>query len=174
LQFIVFNYSPYPISLPSALAASCKGLIQGPLEEGAVQPPTNPLPPGDLWGQEWLVDTLHSADSTARLNVLPSIAEISVHTLEVVALYKKAAFDISTFRRFTLGGDVVVYDQQAIDYYNWYAVKSGKQSGFKFVDRISENNYNRIQSYIENSGLFELIGERRLPDDSSLRLYRRR
>lgn len=174
LQFIVFNYSPYPISLPSALAASCKGLIQGPLEEGAVQPPTNPLPPGDLWGQEWLVDTVHSADSTARLNVLPSIAEISVHTLEVVALYKKAAFDISTFRRFTLGGDVVVYDQQAIDYYNWYAVKSGKQSGFKFADRISENNYSRIQAYIENTGLFELIGERPLPDGSTLKLYRRR
>jgi hypothetical protein len=97
-----------------------------------------------------------------------------VHTLEVVALYKEVDFDISAFRRFTLGGDVVAYDQQAIDYYNWYAVKSGKQSGFKFVDRISENNYNRIQSYIENSGLFELIGERPLPDDSSLRLYRRR
>lgn len=174
LQFLVFNYSPYPIAISPALAASCKGLIQGPLKEGAVEPPTNPLPTGDLWRQEWIIDTVHSSGPAARLNVLPSIAEISVHTLEVVALYKKAVFDISTFRRFTLGGDIVAYDQQAIDYYNWYAVKSGKQSGFKFADRNSEDNYNRIQAYIENSGLFELIGERRLPDGSTLRLYRRR
>lgn len=174
LQFVVFNYSPYPIALPPAFAVGCKGLIQGPLKEGAVQPPTNPLPPGDLWGQEWIVDTVHSADPAARLNIMPSIAEISVHTLEVVALYKKVAFDISTFRRFTLGGDVVAYDQQAIDYYSWYAVKSGKQSGYKFADRESEENYNRIQDFVENSGLFILIAERPLPDGSTLKLYRRR
>lgn len=174
LQFIIFNYSPYPIALPAAFVSSCKDLIQGPLAEGAVQPPTNPLPPGDLWRQEWIVDTVHSADPAARLNVLPSIAEISVHTLEVVALYKKVSFDISTFRRFTLGGDVVAYDQQAIDYYNWYAVKTGKQSGFKFADRVSEDNYNRIQAFVEKSGFFVLVGERALPDGSTLSLYRRR
>lgn len=173
LQYLIFNYSPYPIALPSVFATNCKLLIQGPLKEGAVQPPTNPLAPGDLWGQEWIVETVRSADPLARLNVMPSIAEISVHTLEVVALYKKAAFDISTFRRFTLGGDVVVYDQQAIDYYNWYLVKSGKQTGFKFADGASEANYNRIQALIEKSGAFELVGERPLPDGSALRLYRR-
>jgi 4-amino-4-deoxy-L-arabinose transferase-like glycosyltransferase len=174
LQFAVYNYSPYPIGIPPSLAANVKRLIQGPLEEGAVEPPTNPLPAGDLWGQEWVVDTVSTADKAARLNVLPSVAEISVHTLEVVSLYRKAAFDISSFRRFTLGGDVVLYNQQAIDYYNWYLVKSGKQTGFKFADRASEDNYNRIQAYIEKSGLFALIGERQLPDGSSLRLYRRR
>jgi hypothetical protein len=149
-------------------------LIQGPLEEGAVQPPTNPLPPADLWGQEWLIDTVQSVDPVARLNVFPSIAEIRVHTLEVVSLYKKASFDMSTFRRFTLGGDVVAYDQQAIDYYNWNAVKDGKQSGFKFADRTSEENYNRIQAVIEKSGLFTFVGVPPLPDGSKLRLYRRR
>lgn len=176
LQFLVFNYSPYPIKLPAALSAQLKQMIQGPLSEGAVEPPSNPLPSGDLWGQEWIVDTIksHSLGQPIRLNIMPSIAEISVHTLEVVTLYRKVVFDISTFRKFTLGGDVIAYDQQAIDYYNWYVLKSGKQSGFKFVDRISEDNYNRIQAYIENSGLFDLIGERPLPDASKLRLYRRR
>jgi Zn-dependent protease with chaperone function len=176
LQFLVFNYSPYPIQLPSALSAQLKQMIQGPLSEGAVEPPSNPLPSGDLWGQEWIVDTVKSSSlgPPIRLNVMPSIAEISVHTLEVVTLYRKVVLDISTFRRFTLGGDVIAYDQQAIDYYNWYAVKSVKQSGFNFVDRISEDNYNRIQAHIENSGLFDLIGERPLPDGSKLRLYRRR
>lgn len=174
VQFAVYNYSPYPIGIPPSLASSCKRLIQGPLKEGAVEPPTNPLPAGDLWGQEWVVDTVSTADKVARLNVMPSIAEISVHTLEVVSLYKRASFDISTFRRFTLSGDVVLYNQQAIDYYNWYLVKNGKQTGFKFADRASEDNYNRIQAYIESSGVFSLIAERPLPDDSSLRLYRRR
>ncbi len=174
LQYLVFNYSPYPVSLPAAFASSCKAFIQGPLPEGAVDPPSNPLPPGDLWAQEWVVDTVYAADRGARLNVLPSIAEISVHTLEVVALYRKCPFDISTFRRFTLGGDIVVFNQQAIDYYNWYVIKSGSQSGFKFADSISEGNYNRIQYYVEHSGVFSLVGQRPLPDGSVLSLYRRR
>lgn len=174
LQFAVYNYSPYPIGIPPRLAANIKRLIQGPLEEGDVEPPTNPLPAGDLWGQEWVVDTVRAADNAARLNVLPSIAAINVHTLEVVSLSRKANFDISTFRKFTLSGDEVVFDPQAIDYYNWYLVKSGKQSGFKFADAISEGSYNRIQAYIESSGLFTLVGERPLPDGSTLRLYRRR
>jgi hypothetical protein len=147
----VFGFQLFALSYARCLQRSplsCKAIDTGGLWRRVLfEPPSNPLPPGDLWGQEWLIDTIqsNSLGQAVRLNVLPSIAEISVHTLEVVALYKEVAFDISAFRRFTLGGDVVAYDQQAIDYYNWYAVKSGKQSGFKFVDRISENNYNRIQ-----------------------------
>lgn len=175
VQYLVYNFMPYPLPLPFARSGSdirvIKEYIQTPLKEGLVAPPSNPLPPGDRWGQVWVIDQI-VAGGGGNLNILPSTAEISVHTLEVVAAYRKAAIDISTFRRFTLNGDDVQFDDNAISYYRWYLLKSGQQTGFKFSGEASAANYARLTGIIETSGRFESMGKRTLPDGSELKLYR--
>ncbi len=176
LQYLFYNFTPYPLALPFISATQAKTLkeyVQTPLKEGLVAPPSNPLPAGDQWGQEWVIDQI-VAGGGGNLNILPSVAEISVHTLEVAAAYKKAPIDISTFRKFTLNGDEVRYDDKMINYYRWYLLKSGQQTGFKFAAGDNEDSYRRLGDIIETSGRFELIGERQLPDSSKLKLYRSR
>lgn len=176
-QYLFYNLMPYPLpvlfSNDAAQVQGWKDFVQTPLKEGMVAPPSNPLPSGDQWGQEWVIDQI-MAGGGGNLNILPSVAEISVHTLEVVAAYKKAHIDISTFRKFTLNGDEVRYDDNMVNYYKWYLLKTGPQTGFKLAAGESAVNYARLGNIIENSGRFELIGERQLPDNSKLKLYRSR
>lgn len=172
LQFLVANFTPYPVAVPPALE-SISSLIRSRASAawgGPIQ--RNPVAEGDLWGQEWVVKTIEQAEgASARLNILPSTSEISVHSVDLCALLNRTRFEISTFRQYTLRGDLVPFDPPAIAYYDWYLLKSGEQ-GSPLADSSSQANYAKLVEYIENSGRFQLQGSKVLPDKSNLMLYR--
>lgn len=171
-QFVLFNYSPYPIPLSHQQANAVRTLTGHPTIPGKMEPAYNPTPNNDSWRQKWCIQQIVGAQPTA-LNILPSTPELSPHTMNLAAIYEGARIECSTFRQYTLRGDIVRYDEAAINSYPWYLVKTGFQ-GFAFQNQKSEDNYRRIIEYVEKSGRFSLTGQTTLPDQSELRLYKRK
>jgi 4-amino-4-deoxy-L-arabinose transferase-like glycosyltransferase len=172
-QFLLFNFTPYPILVSESIVQAvykCAGHTSG---QELVEPRPSPTPPGDKWGQEWIVSQIEEIDKGHKvtLNIIPSTPDLSVHTIDLVCIDAKTQIEPSTFRQFTLHGDIVRYDEQAIKYYQWYLIKTGYQ-GSTLADKASQDNYRKITAYIENPANFRLVGERDLPDKSKLKLYR--
>ena len=133
------------------------------------------MPPGDPWGQDWIFSTIRDAtsDYLPTVNLFPSTRELSVHTLTIAALSVNSPATISTFRRFTLNGDVFEYSAKDMDYYNWFVFKTGYQ-GKNFIEKNNERNYIEAQSRIvTDKRHFWLIGTRKLEDKSMLSIYKR-
>ena len=93
-----------------------------------------------------------------------------MHGLEVAALRRKLTLEVSTFRRFTLHGDVFEYKADQILYYNWYLLKTGEQ-GFALADQKSIDAYKELEHTIRSSRNYRLVGSRSLPDKSRYDLY---
>ena len=102
---------------------------------------------------------------------MPSTPDLSVHTIDLVCIFSGTQIEPSTFRQFTLHGDIVRYDQEAINYYDWFLIKTGYQ-GSPAADSASQDNYQKIITYIEDPGNYRLVAKRDLPDGSQLKLYR--
>lgn len=170
---VVCNFSPYPLKLYEPVE-SCFAVLRADVNK-AWAPAIDRCPTrdGDIWGQDWVVAETLKAGNAVRLNVLPSTDGISVHSLELCAKLHRADMDISTFRKYTLNGDQVSFDQDAIAYYNWYLLKTGDQ-GFKLCDKASQLNYDRIVAAVRDSGRFIEAGRKPLIDGSVLILYRAR
>lgn len=135
-----------------------------------------PMPPGDPWGQDWIFSTVRDGKTSylPTVNLFPSTRELSVHTLTIAALSVNSPATISTFRRFTLNGDVFEYSAKDMDYYNWFVFKTGYQ-GKNFVDKASENKYITAQEQvIKDKKYFVQIGTRKIEDGSLLLIYKRK
>jgi hypothetical protein len=173
LQFVLLNFCPYPLNIGATALDTVKRLaaVSGEI----VGPPMAPMPPGDPWGQDWIFSTIRDAtsDYLPTVNLFPSTRELSVHTLTIAALSVNSPATISTFRRFTLNGDVFEYSAKDMDYYNWFVFKTGYQ-GKNFIDKNNERNYIEAQSRIvTDKRHFWLIGTRKLEDKSMLSIYKR-
>lgn len=118
VQFLVFSFVPYPIPGPAWITRSIEILI-GRGEAERLDPAGCPTRGDDAWGIDWLTANIKNANLPLnRLNILSSTKEVSVHGLEVAALRRKLSLEVSTFRRFTLHGDVFEYKVDQIPYYN--------------------------------------------------------
>ncbi len=172
-QFALFNFSPYPIQVSPQQREAIKCFAGHPTIPGKMEPSYNPTPNGDPWRQRWALTLISGESKTpTALNVLPSTPELSPHTLNLVAVYEGAHVECSTFRQYTIRGDLVRYDEAAIDSYPWYLLKTGFQ-GYFFQNPESEQNYNLIQQYIQNSGKYSVAGKSNLPDGTTLLLYKK-
>jgi hypothetical protein len=173
-QFIALNYFPYPIKEPKAVLSFINNFI-GESKPGNLNGllAMKPTPAGDLWGQEWVIKSIEQLDkgNAIWLNVMPSTAELNVHTLELAALYEKSFVRPSTFRLWCLKGDEIKYSEKEISYFHWFLLKSGDQ-GLKLKDKNSEINYKKIEDYVKDSGKFYLYADRLVSDGSKLSLYR--
>lgn len=173
-QYTVVNFCPYPIGMDLATMNSIKASV-GIVDE-LVGPPYSPVPPGDPYGQEWLIKTIcaNETDKNKRLtlNLLPSTKELSVHTLTVAFLQRSREILISTFRRFTLHGDVFRYSQQEEDYYDWYLTKTGF-NGKNLLDKESEDTYKALENDLQDKRKFALVDQRKIADGSVVSLYKR-
>ncbi len=103
---------------------------------------------------------------------MPSTTDLSVHTIDLACIYAGTQIEPSTFRQFTLHGDLVRYDEQAIKYYEWYLLKTGYQ-GSALASQVDKDNFQKIISFVETPTNFALVGQRDLPDGSVLKLYHR-
>jgi hypothetical protein len=180
LQFILLNYTPYPINLSPQVVATVATIAGHDVKQEAVEPRPSPTPPGDRWGQEWIVAQIDNAEKKSTqnkakitLNILPSTPDLSVHTIDLVCIFAGTRIEPSTFRQFTLHGDTVRDDPGALAYYDWYLLKTGYQGGGLDSD-ASKQNYQKITDYVTDGQKFDLYGERPLPDGSKLMLYKRK
>lgn len=173
LQFVFLNFSPYPLNIGASALAAIKQLaaVSGEI----VGPPMAPMPPGDPWGQDWIFSTIGDGKNgyLPTVNLFPSTRELSVHTLTIAALSANSPATVSTFRRFTLNGDVFEFTAKDMDYYSWFVFKTGYQ-GKNFVDQTSAKKYEEAQALVVNDTRnFALAGTRKLEDGSILSIYKR-
>lgn len=174
-QFIIYNFAPYPLPIPEALARQVRQFAGHSSATEKVEPRANPTPGGDLYGQEWAIKEIAKAQHGVKtyLNIQPSTPDLSVHTMDLVALFSDSKIQCSTFRMFTLNGDRVRYDENAIKFYTWYLLKTGHQGG-DFHDSQSERNYLAIENFIKSSKDYALYATHKITDGSILSLYRRK
>ena len=170
VQFLAFSFVPYPVSGPDGIQTTIETVV-GRGEAERLDPAGYPTRGDDAWGIDWLATSIKKAGLPLnRLNILSSTKEVSVHGLEVAALRRKLTLEVSTFRRFTLHGDVFEYKDDQIPYYNWYLLKTGEQ-GNALADKASADACQRLENIIRTGGQYKLSGSRALPDGSRYDLF---
>jgi 4-amino-4-deoxy-L-arabinose transferase-like glycosyltransferase len=184
-QFVLLNYAPYPINASETFMDVVYKIAGHNVSREMVEPRPAPTPGGDRWGQEWVVDQIVQAHAKETLNnpgkkgekitlnLMPSTPDLSVHTIDLVCIFANTTIEPSTFRQFTLHGDMVRYDESALNYYQWYLLKTGYQ-GSPLDSQSSKDNYQKILNFVQNPENFVLHAQRDLPDGSKLQLFRRK
>lgn len=175
IQFVIYNFAPYPLPLPEGVARTVREIAGHSVKQEAVEPRPNPTARGDLYGQNWAIGEVGKAQRGVKtyLNIQPSTPDLSVHTLDLVALFSDCKIECSTFRMFTLRGDKIRYDENAIKFYPWYLLKTGHQGG-DFYDSESARNYQAIENFIKSGKDFKLYASHKIADGSELSLYHRK
>ncbi len=175
LQYLSFNFMPYPLNLGSTIASAARRLgvsVRLYRDEMVVNDSPRPM---QNWGQAWALERIRQVDGDAPvwLNILPCTPDINTHTYEVVAHRIKSKAKPTTSRKWTLLGDSVEFSEKTAQYYQWYLLTDGKQ-GNQLLDRDSTNAYAAIQKFVASSSKFEQIDSLRLPDQSTIKLYRQK
>jgi hypothetical protein len=170
LQFAVLNFTPYPAHLDRGVAHAIMGTDndrRGPLEPGF-----NPTPPGDQWGQKWIVEECKKASNNQGcwLNMLPSTPELSVHTIALISRYEGSNVRPTTTRLWTPTGDRIDFGEDNWKNFHFYLIKSGQQ-GLQFESKQSEANYKRLEDKIQNGSDYKLLASRTIADGTLLRLF---
>lgn len=170
IQFAVMNYAPYPVALPKTVIHTL--LWTDNDRRGPLEPGFNPTPPGDQWGQQWVVreSKKASGNQSCWLNMLPSTPELSVHTLALVSRYEGSKVQFTTSRLWTPTGDKIDFDGKSWLNFHFYLVKTGAQ-GLQFESPQSAQNYARIEKLLAEGIEYKLIATRTIADGSTLRLY---
>lgn len=175
LQYLSYNFMPYPLDLGTSLASIATRLgVSVRLYRNELIVNDSPRPAKD-WGQVWTLKRIRQVDGDAPvwLNILPCNADTNVHTYEVVALRIKSKTKPTTSRIWTLLGDKVEFSEKTAQYYQWYLLTDGNQ-GNQLLDPASVKAYAQIQEYVAKSGKFELRDSFKLPDQSTIKLYRQK
>lgn len=170
LQYLLLNFSPYPISIPSDWqkvlglnVRNCKTVIAK----------TNPQSLQEDWGQSWVLSTIAKTDPGLPiwLNVLPNMPQLNVHTFEYLGKLEKSSVRPSTMRSWSLGGDTNSFSPEQALNFHWYVMKTGNP-GFTFFDEKNRKDFEALTQFVQTSGKFRLVGEKPLPDGTQLLLYR--
>src|SRR5262249_48056966 len=179
VQFISFNFAPYPIARPEFVARLSEALgvnlveVMDDRRQSQIRH-SNPLPLQD-WGQEWALSTIDRFEGkkAVYLNIIPDYVQLNGNTFELIARRMGSPVRPTTSRRWTVMGDVVVVDPKVAMYCQWYLLKSGYQGNI-LRDDESQKNYDRLVDFVEHSGKFSLMGSRQLPDRTTVFLYRQK
>lgn len=181
MQFLSFNYAPYPISKPEFTAQFSEVMGVTLLEKFGLTERdkrvlrvvhSSPRPDQD-WGQEWVLSTIGRVEGrkSVYLNILPEYIQLNGNTFELLAKMMGSPVRPTTARKWTVMGDVITFDPKEVMYCQWYLLKTGRQ-GNLFRDDESERNYARLTDFITRSGNYYLVGTHDLPDGSVMSLYR--
>jgi 4-amino-4-deoxy-L-arabinose transferase-like glycosyltransferase len=183
VQFVSFNFIPYPISQPGWLAQASEALGVRVVEafgltdrdrRSSTVVHSTPSPPED-WGQEWCIKTIDSVQGHVPvfLNILPDLGTLNGNTFELTARTLGSMVRPTTSRRWTVMGDEVVFDPQTALNYHWYLLKTGNQGNLLRDDQSSES-YRRLIDFVQHGERFQLIGTHKIADGSTLALYHQR
>lgn len=163
LDYIFFNFVPYPLHCPRLLWQASISDHNG-----------NPILSAD-WGHTPVIETIEKLDGhkPTYLNILTNSPMLNVHTFALL-LKEKSNNTITptSSRSWTIIGDKVQFSPTTALYYQWYLLKNGS-SGYYFHDKQSELNFKQLLNFISHSRKYNLIIQKTLPDSSALMLYRR-
>ncbi len=172
VQFVAQNFAPYPIPISRPVIRTLLGTNTD--RRGPLEPSFNPTPPGDLWGQQWVVRECKRASNNqvCWLNMLPSTPELSVHTVALISRYEGSNVRPTTTRLWTPTGDRIDFDHNSWRNFHFYLLKTGSQ-GLQFDSKKSAINYKQIEEQVSHGDAYRLIAGRTIEDGSTLSLYGR-
>ncbi len=181
VQYITFCFTPYPISQPQFLASfpELAGIKESTLHSSF--PVYHPTPPGDVWGQTWVIDTIKdlAPGNDGWLCVLPNTPRYNVHTFSLIARLQDSKIRPTTMRVWTLKGDSVSFGADKIENYDWYLFKTGgvkarNDKNERTKDKKSRVALDKFQQVVANSPRFQMFASRTVADGSVLYLYGKR
>lgn len=180
LQFLSMNFYPYPLSVPQFVAdlSHFLGVSKSDMsldEKGMACPH-----PYEDWGQKWALEVIGKRDPKCPvwLNVMANHVEYNPHTFTLQGKAIGSVVKPTSSRTWTVLGDTVNYSEESCLYYQWYLIKTGDVSSHKgdrfLLNKESEIANDNILNFVRNSGKFELIAKRKVPDGSEIMLYRQK
>jgi Dolichyl-phosphate-mannose-protein mannosyltransferase len=172
IQYLAFNFYPYPISSPAWLA-----VLRPKQATGSVGVTiANPTPAlATDWGMELVLKKIAEIDGSKSvyLNVTSNSNQLNAHSFVLCCREHGSSVTPTSCRTWTIMGDKVNFSPQTAAYCQWYLVKTG-DSGLVFYDRKSADNYAALCHFLADSGTFALVMRKTLPDGSELLLYRKK
>jgi 4-amino-4-deoxy-L-arabinose transferase-like glycosyltransferase len=162
LFYFSLSFTPYPIPIANALAST----------ESVSVGLFNPTPPGDIWGQEWIIETINkgTGGKPVWLCLLPNTRELNVHTLESVTRALDSNVRVTTVRKYVHLGDSVACSPIELQYYDWFLLKN-EQQGINITNKSGAQDLAALENYIRGSGSCKLFAERKVADGSTISLY---
>lgn len=176
-QFLLINFTPYPLSAPAASSQSFTGMkkalglsIRGYREEISN---TYPEPPGSDDGQKWVLASIAKVDGAnpSWLNVLINSRQFNAQTFDYLAKLEKSAVLPTTSRSWTIVGDQSDFSPTKAMYYQWYLLQDPELKS-TFYNRNSEESFEQLRAFVKSSGHFHLVGVKSVADGTNLCLYR--
>lgn len=172
VQFISFEYTPYPISGAPLLQDFANGMGVSVRAYRSTALLDNPAPVRD-WGHDWILNTVEKYDGKVPvwLNVMANMSELNAHSFELLVKERKSTVRPTTSRVWTLKGDDVSFAPEKALYYHWFVIKTG-DCGNRLVSAKAEAENARLLDFVRTSGKFKLVDERGMPDGTRAFLYR--
>ncbi|MCC7528312.1 MAG: hypothetical protein IT342_07305, partial [Candidatus Melainabacteria bacterium] len=175
LQYLSFCFFPFPFEKPEFMAAFSN--LMGVQTTKLGQDVAGKATPDRYqdWGQKWALDAIgkRDPDTPVWLNVMANHVEFNPHTFTLQGKYMGSLVKPTSSRTWTVLGDTVTFSQESALYYQWYLIKTG-YVGHKLLNEESKIANENILKVVQESGKFELIGRRKVPDGSEILLYRQK
>ncbi len=175
LQYLSFCFFPFPFEKPEFMVDFSNLMAVRTQKIGLdVRGKATPDPYQD-WGQKWALELIGKRDPGAPvwLNVMANHVEYNPHTFTLQGKYIGSKVKPTSSRTWTVLGDTVSFSKESTLYYQWYLIKTG-YVGLKLLNEESKIANQNILKFVQDSGKFELIAKRRVPDGSEIFLYRQK
>ncbi len=179
VQFISFNFSPYPINLPaissftSLTACNLREHVSPFFDKKSVVFWQHSYPnseAGELAGE--ILATIAERDgkqTISWLNITASGAGLDVHEFELLAQLQGMHIRPTTSRMWTALGDKEEFTQAQALNYRWYVLKDGDQ-GFRFADEQNLLSHQQLIVFIRAN--YKLVKSFKALDGAVVGLYR--
>lgn len=175
LQFLSFCFFPFPFDKPSFMVDFSNRMGVHTTKMGLDTAGKATPDPYEDWGQKWALDIIGKREPNAPvwLNVMANHVEFNPHTFTLQGKYMGSAVKPTSSRTWTVLGDTVTFSKESALYYQWYLIKTGNV-GLKLLNEESKVANENILKFVRESGKFELIAQRKVPDGSEIFLYRQK
>ncbi len=175
LQYFSLCFFPYPFAQPKFMV-DLSNLLAARTNSMGIDTlgKATPVPFQD-WGQKWVLETIAKRDpnSPVWLNIMANHIECNPHTFTLQGKAIDSKVRPTSSRTWTVLGDTVSFSKESALYYQWYLLKTG-HVGHDLLNAESRAANENILKFVKESGKFELIGHRKLPDGSEIMLYRQK
>ncbi len=174
-QYFSLCFFPYPFSQPQFMVALSDVLDAKVIPLGSeTKGKATPAPYQDF-GQKWVLETIAKRDPNLPvwLNVMANHVEYNPHTFALMNKAMGGAVRPTSSRTWTVLGDTVAFSPESALYYQWYLLKTGSVGQNLLNAESTKANVSIIQ-FVKESGRFDLIGKRKVPDGSEIFLYRQK
>ncbi len=180
LQFLSFNFCPYPISDQAwltTLAPSLKCTLREHLspffDKSKNIVYVDHIPPNNEGGQ-LAIEILeciaaHDSKLTSWLNITATSGGLDVHEMELLAKLRGLAIKPTTSRLWTALGDKEVFSEEHARYCRWYIIKEGDQ-GFRFANKESIEAHHKLLDFVKTN--YREVKTFKALDGSKLSLFR--